>query len=222
MLSLSLVGKLGGHVGARNSSGYYLRTKVTPSNPQTIAQGTVRNNFAANSQGWRGLTEAQRLAWDNAVSNFVDTDIFGDSITPSGFQLFVGINNNLRFISESVLTQPPLPSSVPAFDSLSLAVANGADTMTATFSPAIAVTEKVIVSATAPQSAGKNFVKSEYRMITIADSTDLSPKDFMTEYKAKFGSTPAVGTKIFFRLQQVNIATGLSGAIISTSSIVVA
>ena len=36
-------GKLGGHVAAQNRGGSYLRTKVTPSNPQTTFQTGVRS-----------------------------------------------------------------------------------------------------------------------------------------------------------------------------------
>lgn len=215
-------GKIGGHVASRNRAGAYLRTKVTPVNPQSVAQGIVRNFFTAVTQAWRGLSDAQRLAWRNAVSNFVGTDIFGDAKTLTGHQLHQRINNYLLFISESVLTVPPLPTEIPAFSSLSAVISNGADTLLATFADPIAVTEKVIVSATPALSAGKNFVKSEFRSIGVKDSTFVTGADLMTEWKAIFGTTPAVGTKIFVRMQQVNIATGLPGASIVASAIVVA
>ena len=215
-------GKLGGHVMSKNRGGSYMRTKVTPSNPQSASQGGVRNSFTSNAQAWRGITDAQRSAWRAAVSNFVGTDIFGDSKTLSGFQLFMRINNYLLLCGEVAISDPPLPTAVPSFLTFSVATAAGAATMSATFTGAIAATEKVILSATAGQSAGKSFVKSEYRNIDILDNADASPCNIKAAYIAKFGSIPAAGQKIYFKMQQVNLATGLPGAVIYATSTVAA
>ena len=71
-------GKLGGHVASKNKGGNYLRTKVTPANPQTAAQSNVRSVFATISSGWSSLTEAQRLSFADKVSEYSKTNIFGD------------------------------------------------------------------------------------------------------------------------------------------------
>ena len=89
-------GKIGGHVASKNRGGAYLRTKVTPTNPQTTFQSAVRNRLTAFSQGWRGLTQAQRDAWNAAVSNFSKTDVFGDIKQPTGLNLYVKLNSKFR------------------------------------------------------------------------------------------------------------------------------
>src|SRR4051812_170938 len=71
-------GKIGGHVLSKNRGGAYMRTKVTPINPQTADQSTVRGTLTSLSQSWRALTQNQITAWNNAVQNFQSTDIFGD------------------------------------------------------------------------------------------------------------------------------------------------
>jgi len=71
-------GKIGGHVASKNRGGAYLRTKVTPVNPQTSFQNAVRNRLTAFAQAWRGLAASQRAAWNSSVSDFSKTDIFGD------------------------------------------------------------------------------------------------------------------------------------------------
>jgi len=53
--------KIGGHVASKNRAGAYLRTKVTPVNPNTGYQAGVRNTLSTLSSGWRALEEAQRL-----------------------------------------------------------------------------------------------------------------------------------------------------------------
>lgn len=215
-------GKLGGLVASRNRSGSYMRTKVTPSNPQSTAQTTVRNSLTSVAQAWRGLSAAQRIAWNNAVQSFKGTNIFGDGTTPSGFGLYSKLNQNLLLIGASVITDPPLPANVPAFTSMSLAAAAGAGTVTLTYAPAIGATEKVVVYATPGVSAGKSFVKSEYRKIDVIVTADASPFSIETEYEAVFGSVPAAGTKIFMKVRQIVTASGLSSSVLSTSCVVAA
>ena len=213
-------GTINGFVAANNKAGSYLRTKVTPVNPQTIAQNAVRNAFTASSQAWRGLTVAQREAWNSSTGDFMGTDQFGDSRSLSGFQLFTRINNNLRFVGETVITTPPVPTAVAAFTDLSLAVVKGTDAVTVTFEPAIDAGDKVILSMTAGVSAGKSFVKSEYRKVDILTSAETSPHVATTEYETKFGDVPAIGRKVFVKLKTVNKATGLTGAVITGFDIV--
>ena len=212
-------GKLGGLVASRNRSGSYMRTKVSPSNPQSVAQTEVRNYLTSVSQAWRGLTSAQRLAWNNAVASFKSTNIFGDGVTPSGFNLYSRLNQNLKLIGASVITTPPLPANVPAFTSCTITPDFTTGDFEVAFAPAIGATENVLVYATPGVSAGKSFVKSEYRLIEILDTADVTPYDITTSYTAAFGALPAVGTKAFVKMRQVVIASGLSSSFISASEI---
>lgn len=213
-------GKIGGHVMSKNRAGSYMRTKVTPVNPQTTYQAGVRNRLTSLAQGWRGLTAAQRAAWNAAVADYAKTDIFGDLRNPSGFNLYQRLNNNLVNVGVAAISVPPIPSSVDAFTGFTLAAAAGANTITATFAPAIAADMAVKVFATAPQSAGKSFVKSEYRQIGVIDNGDVSPFALTTLYNAKYGSVGAAGQKIFVKLVQVNNTTGQEGTPIVASAIV--
>lgn len=215
-------GKIGGHVASRNRAGAYFRTKVTPVNPQTSYQATVRNRLAGLSQGWRSLTAAQRASWNQAVGDFSKTDVFGDIKNPTGFNLYQRLNNNLLNIGESAITTPPLPTAVDYFTSLSLAAEDGtvAESMSLTFAPAIAADMKVKVYATPPLSAGVNFVKSEYRQIAVLDNGDTSAYDLLAEYQAKFGSTGSAGQKIFVKCVQVETSGGQTGTPLEASAIV--
>src|SRR3546814_20356183 len=62
-------GKLGGHVFSKNRAGSYLRTKVTPVNPQTSYQTSVRALFGAISPQWSGLSQAVRDSFNGAVAD---------------------------------------------------------------------------------------------------------------------------------------------------------
>jgi len=215
-------GKIGGHVASKNRAGAYLRTKVTPVNPQTTAQLFVRNRFTGLSQAWRGLTQANRDAWNAAVSDYQKTDIFGDLRNPTGFNLYQRLNNNLLNIGESAIASPPLPDVVQAVVLTSIAAAAGAGTLAATYAPEIDAATKVKVFATAPQSAGKSFVKSEYRQIDVIITADASPFSIETEYTAVFGSVGVAGQKIFMQFVPVNLATGQTGTASQASAVIAA
>lgn len=214
-------GSAGGTVASRNTYGTYLRNKVTPVNPSTIAQQLVRQFMAAVSQAWKGLTQAQRDIWNQITSSYQTTDIFGDLFKYTGFNLFMKLNRNLLEIGEVQITDAPAPATVMGFSSLSIAVDVFTVNFLVTYTPVIDANTKVLVYATAPQSQGKQFVKSEYRKIDVMAAADVSPFDIIAEYNAVFGGVGSEGGKIFLQLRPIDIATGNPGTTIAASTIVV-
>lgn len=213
-------GKIGGHVASKNRGGAYLRTKVTPSNPQTTFQAAARNRLTAFSQGWRGLTQTERNAWNSAVGNFSSTDIFGDIKNPSGINLYVKLNSNLDEIGQAALTLPPLPEAVEPALTLAGAAAAGAGTFTATFTPTpVPANTSFVLRATAQVSPGKNFLKNEYRNLSVFGAGSVSPANIFAAYTARFGSLVA-GQKIGISLTPVNETTGQKGTAITAEVIV--
>lgn len=215
-------GKLNGSVFSKNRGGAYIRTKVTPVNPQTLAQGIVRATLTALSQGWRGLTEAQRLAWNSAVSQFTGTDIFGDIKTPSGINLYNKLNLNLANIGVGPIATPPNVVGVGYIDSLLVTAAAGAGTISLAYTNVGgAAGQTLVVEATAPMSAGKSFVKSEFRVVNTIPGGTASPAAFGAAYVAKFGAMQ-VGKKVFVRMKYVDNATGVAGQYTSASDVIAA
>lgn len=200
-------GKIGGHVASRNRAGAYFRTKVTPVNPQSTAQLAVRNRLGTRSQAWRGLTDTQRAAWNGAVSAFAKTDIFGDLKNPSGFNLYQAINNNLLTVGGAAISVPPQPGAVSTVTITSITPAAGTGLIPMVLSGAVPASTAVKVFATAPQSPGVSFVKSEYRLITTLPAATATPVALGAAYSTKFGSW-LVGQKIFFKLVFVSTVSG--------------
>jgi hypothetical protein len=213
--------KIGGHVMSKNRAGSYMRTKVSPSQPYSTYSANVRARLANISIAWRGLTEAVRTLWNNAVSDWKSTDIFGDTKTPSGFNLYQKLNNNASIVGASAIANPPSPLAVPCFATFSAICDNSDGSVTLAFTPAIAATEKVKLFASAAQSGGKSFVKSELRLIGVLDSTNTTPYVATAMYNAKFGAVGAVGKKIFFAAEQVKLTTGQAGAKVECSCVIV-
>jgi hypothetical protein len=219
---VGISGKMAGHVFANNRGGNYMRVKTKPTNPRTVAQMGARNRFTSLSQAWKSITDAQRNAWNAAVSNWGRTNVFGDIKSPTGAQLFQKLNNNLVNCGSAQISDVPQPAAVFAFTSLAIAAAAGAGTMTATFAPAIPAGTKVLVFATAPQSAGKSYVTNLYRQIGVLSTTDISPKTIAALYTAKYGSVGLAGQKIFVKMVPVNLTNGQSGQGITAMAIIAA
>jgi len=203
--------KLGGHVLSKNRGGNYARTKVTPVNPQTTYQAAVRQAFTSFSQGWRGLTAAQRLAWNSAVTNFQRTNIFGDLKSPSGFNLFQRLNNVLQSIGINSLSLPPLPSSVADIYATGVTATIGSPSLSLSLNDDVPSGTSIKIFATPPLSPGKSFVKNQYRFIGAKAFGAESPVDILSLYIAKFGSLGEIGQQIWIKSKAVNENTGQVG-----------
>lgn len=201
-------GKLAGTVFSKNRGGSYVRTKVTPVNPQSTAQMAVRAALTSFMQGFKALTASQIAAWNAAVSNWTSTDVFGDIKNPSGINLYAKLNMNLDNAGQAALTTPPTPGAVAGVALSGLT----ADSLPATFTlasalPAVPAGETLIVEATPCVSPGKKFVKSEFRVIGTKAAATTFPIAMANEYGNKFG-TPVAGQKVFVRVKTINNTTG--------------
>jgi hypothetical protein len=210
--------KIGGHVASKNRAGSYLRTKVTPVNPETIYQLNVRDRFGGLSTAWRGLDAAERLAWNTVVDHFARTDIFGDLRNPSGFNLHQMLNNNLLNVGESAITTPPLPAAVAAFKTMSFTIENTVESLMIAFTENVATDHAAIVLATPAISPGISFVKPEYRQIAVLPAETATGYDALAEYVARFGAIGATGMQVFIRMFMVNTVTGQAGLGIAASA----
>lgn len=187
-------GKIGGHVAAKNRGGAYLRTKVTPLNPNTAAQAGARSLLASLSTAWAGLTDAQRKSWNDAVASFATTDIFGDLRNPSGINLFVKLNANLSNSGQTLIDNAPEKIEVPFLGVSSVVMDLSGQTVLVTASNPNADTVITKVSATAPMSQGVSFVKSQLR--SIKGGADITQDtNLFSDYVAKFG-LPTAGSNI--------------------------
>lgn len=202
MMMTDASGKLGGQVFSKNRGGSYVRTKVTPGNPQTSAQMNVRGIFASISSGWSSLTEANRASFNNFVSAYAKTDIFGDLRNPSGKALYQRLNQNLAISSQALITTCVSPLEVP-FANLDTAVASIAGTNFDLDYLGDLTGSQVVVWATPSLSAGTSFVKNQLRQLSVTAGANAGTIDIYTDYTAKFG-VPAVGANIYVGVRVIN------------------
>jgi hypothetical protein len=219
MMMTDARGKLGGQVFSKNKGGAYVRTKVTPTNPQTTFQTGVRTLFALFSQQWSGLSDAARSAWDGAVSNWSTTDIFGDLKNPTGKSLFLRLNQRAVNAGYTSFTAVPAKAEMVEGICTEVEIEIGASSIVAsdiyTGSGA-----RVVFSATPVLSAGTTYAKNRLRDIynelgSIYDSVTL-----YEAYVARFG-VPAVGANIYFGIKYV-LASGQSSPVQTIKAVVIA
>lgn len=212
-------GKLNGSVASRNRGGAYFRVKVTPTNPQSIAQQMVRQLLTTFSQGWRALTQDQRSAWDAATPDFARSDIFGDMRNPTGKNLYARLNVNLSNAGQAAITSPPLPSGAGDVLASGLTFSVATDKEVTATMPGAGFT--VLVFATPGVSPGKRFLKNDFRLLGNVAGSSSSPLDIAAMYTARFG-VPAIGTRVGVRLVSVNNLTGESSVPSEANTLVVA
>lgn len=221
MMMTDARGKLGGQVFSKNRSGAYVRTKVTPVNPQTTAQQANRSLLGTLSALWSALTEAQRDAWNSAVEQWQKTNVFGDLSKPTGKNLFTGLNKVLlaNFPAADYMVLPPAKAEFAAFQivSASFAAGLGAKTITLTgFNP----TTNFQVRATAPLTAGTSYFKNLLR--SMGEAITVSPEGILTVtggYNATFGAVSS-GSKIGIEVRQVGDNGQLSAPVMYTTIVV--
>lgn len=208
-------GKLGGQVASKNRAGAYIRTKVTPSNPRTSFQSTVRQNLAILSKSWHMLPEKLRNSW-NAAADSGDwnrTDIFGDSRKPTGKNLFTSINLNSIRVTGNGIADVPQKASFSAVSTTSLAAIFAEAAEAVSLSLVLQAKEDVIlgtrfeIQATPPVSAGRSYFENDFRNISTSNQVTegVNTIDLSAEWGDKFGSVSAgqVGSKIAIRYRQV-------------------
>lgn len=198
-------GKLGGHVAAQNKGGSYLRTKVTPANPNTTFQTGIRNLFGQISQAWSQLTESQIDAWNAAVDSWKQTNIFGDLKAPSGKALFQRLNTQAQRVGYPAMTVPPAKVEIPASNVTRASFDTTAKTLSFTggYSGTAATVQ---LFASGPVTQGTTYVKHLLREFHNSGSTAYEPPNGYQAYENRFG-TLAQGQKIFIGVKTV-VASG--------------
>ena len=205
---------LNGSTFARNRGGNYFRNKTSPVNRQTPAQMALRNAFGSISQAWQGLSDAQRQTWNDAVGDYAYTDQFGDLRQLSGAQLHQQLNQNLAVVGVAPIQEAPLKVPVFQLGTASVITSEATQDMDLTLTPGpLPSNVRVVVQATRPVSAGRAFLKNEYRTIHVINGgTSVTALDISSFYAARF-ATYTAGQRIGYRIWVVDTNTGIKSPV---------
>lgn len=215
--------KLNGSVLSKNRYGNYIRNKTTPVNPQTTYQQNARAQLAANSQAWAGLTEAQRNGWKALAQELPFTDIFGDSKFLAGNALYNKLNGNLVKLGITPISDAPIKEAIPAVSGLTVTATATSGVLSALSvniqEATVPAGFSLVLYATPGISAGRSFVKNQFRLTASAPSATTMPFNIYATYDDRFGS-PSTGSKIFIRAVYVSETSGQQGIPVEVLEIV--
>jgi hypothetical protein len=197
-------GKIGGAVASKNKYGNYFRKKVKPSNPQSVAQVESRMVLKTFAKDWKALSQSNRNSWIDQAQNINRKNSLGNNYKMTGLQLYISTNKVNQLVGGSPISiaQAPVPTS--NLTDLTLTLGGTPKALTVTSTSVLATNEILIIEATRPLSAGKAFVKSEFRQLTTDHTTGAVSKDITSAYVAKFGALPATNEVAYVRAYIIN------------------
>lgn len=112
-------GKLNGTVFSRNRGGAYMRNNKSGQTTNSAKSSQVKNKFGSLASRWRSLTVDQQNEWNAAGINYPTVNKFGDTRTPSGYELFMRLNGTLELMSLPIQTLPSLPKTISPLGAVS-------------------------------------------------------------------------------------------------------
>lgn len=186
-----------GQTSSRNRYGQYVRSRATPVNPNSTAQGAVRARLSLNAAAWRTLTDAQRAGWESLGSQMTRTDALGQSYTLNGFGAYCSVNNNLLAAGDAAVDDAPglVTPSAPATATVTLTNASFSIAYTPT---PLGTGERLFIYAGPQRNAGRQF-EGDLRLVMVSAGAAASPANALSNYTARFGA-PVTGNKIFLAL----------------------
>jgi hypothetical protein len=214
-----LAGKIGSVVATRSHYGLSLRERVIPSNPKSSYQSTYRSRMTTLSQGWKALTDAQRLVWETLAGTLKATNVFGETAMYNGFNTYVQLNSNRLLIGKTILSDAPAATYPTALTSFTIAT-NTVAALSLTFGASpLPAKNHLVINGTPGISAGKSFVGSLLRHFKVSIPAATTPIDAHASYLARFGARVA-GQVVHLEAFPIYEDSGLPGPVMKASLVV--
>ncbi len=184
-----LRGSIAGQVHSRNTYGNYIRQKVSPVQPRTARQLEVRELFSTLSRRFSNiLTDEQQEAWRQAAASNPVRDVFGDSITLTGINLYNRLNSLRVLAGLPPLNWPPPVEEVEALETFTANWDPGDWVLSVAFAPTpVPAGKYLFLWATEPLNPGIAFVTHKLRLIAILPPGTESPVILNDPYIARYG-----------------------------------
>lgn len=208
-------GSMQDKTASRNRYGQYLRSRATPVNVNSTAQGTVRARMSTNSAAWRALTSAQRAGWADLGLQMPRVDRLGQSYTLNGFAAYCSVNNNKLAAGDAVVSDAPALVTPSTIETATITLTSSSFSVAYTPTPMPAST-RLFLFASPQRSAGRGF-EGDYRLIAVTAAAAASPHNLLAAYTAKFGA-PVTGNRVFLSL--VSYKGGFVSGPLNTSAVV--
>lgn len=177
-------GSVGGMTWSRNRGGMYVRSRATPTNPNSTFQQTVRSAAAFLAAYWsNSLTQVQRDAWDVYAENVELPNPLGAPRNVGGLGMYVRsnvpriqcgvvgvarIDDAPTIFDLGTFTEPTVISCTAATDVVSVGY-NNADEW------AIADGGALFIFTSRPKNPGTKYFKGPYRLAATIEGVTATP-----------------------------------------------
>ena len=190
-----------------NAGGAYIRSKVTPLNPQTAKQMAARARLAAFASEYsHTLTDNQREGWIDIAKRVPYTNIFGDKRYLNGIAMYCKVNCLLSLVGATTLTDAPNNLEVrPLLVEIVSIPTTGSLEYSVNITPTVSATETIAMYTTPALPPSINFVKNLYRYSHATPGP--SPNPLSLEVDQSIGSFN-IGNKMHSMVVRINHDTG--------------
>lgn len=199
-------GSAGGLTASRNRYGQYLRARVLPVNPNSVAQQAVRNSMTSLVQRWtESLTDAQRSKWSDYAAAVPVTNRVGDQVYLTAQNMYVRSNvQRYRYLPASLVDDAPVVFDLGTFTPVVIQVDSATGDVAVTFTATDAWNNEdggfLFVFVGRPINGTRNFFGGPYRQVGAVDGDSVAPPASpMTIGSYPFG-LPTAGQRIFARV----------------------
>lgn len=195
----SIRGSIGGTTFQRNAYGYTVKKKPNMIKPNTSWQQAQKIYFSQAVTAWNALTAAQRADWDSWASTYPQYAKYNPTSQLSGYAVFVRTHCYRFMAGLPVDTNPTFTTFAAATATISLEVAGGALTLVATDTNGNE-DYRIMYFFSRPFSGSQNFIGTKTRFFTEEPSVGALHWDVTAAWQAKFGTIPAVGQLVAWRV----------------------
>lgn len=169
-IAAQMSGSIGGVCFSHGRGGPYARLRVTPTNPGSVYQSTVRAALAQLSNLWQDtLTAPQRAAWDAYADQVAMVNAIGGTIYLTGINHYVRSNTPRIQVGLDRVDVAPIIYNVGSFTEPSYAADAGLDQAIVTFDNTDAWANEddsaLLIFASVPKSPTINYFKGPFRFI---------------------------------------------------------
>jgi hypothetical protein len=213
-------GKEGGIIYSRNAFGSYIKTKVSPINPNSQNQQTQRGLMGNLAHAWSTLSAANKASWENLATQVTRTNRFGDQASYTGFSLFMRLNRNLSAVGVAMISTAPVVPTLPILTVGTFTATKTGSVLTLVFSPTTpGATMWVVVYLTNNIIGGRKFVKNYMRLVFKSLNPTTSPLNLYSSWNTYFGVLPVSGSSIFAKAKIIDQTTGFDGVPVNASAV---
>ncbi len=200
----NLRGAVGANIFSHNRGGDYLRRRVSPTNPNSSRQQTMRAFLGSLATLWSTtLTQLQRDAWDTYAATVSRTGPLGNTINLTGMNTYVISNTRILDAGGTRIDDPPATVGPDSLLTFSGAI-SAPTTYDVTFTDTpLGATERIRLFMSLPQSGAAQPNEAQARIVGYSALAQATP------YAATLPFSIASGQSAVFWASVFDESTGL-------------